>query len=120
VLARLVATIIVLVAFTLWMRSERGYLRGCNINCSTDISANRRYDALKSIPFRGNSLASVQVVCRIVACTKGFKCMASRGNKWALLGVVVAAVAIPVFGQESIRIPRIELEPSLEPGLSKD
>jgi hypothetical protein len=42
VLARLVATVIVLISVVLWLRSERNQSPACHPNCSTDFSAVRR------------------------------------------------------------------------------
>jgi hypothetical protein len=41
-LARLVATVIALIGFAVWLGSERSQQHGCRTNCPTDISASRR------------------------------------------------------------------------------
>jgi hypothetical protein len=41
-LAKLVVTVIVLMAFTIWLQSERHHSPACDVNCATDFSANRR------------------------------------------------------------------------------
>jgi hypothetical protein len=41
-LARLVVTVIVLIGFALWLKTERDASRGCGADCPTDISASRR------------------------------------------------------------------------------
>jgi hypothetical protein len=42
VLAKLVATVVILIGLTVWVRSERDQPRGCDINCPTDIPASPR------------------------------------------------------------------------------
>jgi hypothetical protein len=42
ILAKLVVTVIVLISFILWRMPDRSRLPGCQTNCATDISANRR------------------------------------------------------------------------------
>ena len=42
VLAKLVVTVIVLMAFTMWLQSEGHQSPACDVNCPTDFSANRR------------------------------------------------------------------------------
>jgi hypothetical protein len=41
-LAKLVVTLIVLMAFTIWLASERRQSPACNVNCPTDFSASRK------------------------------------------------------------------------------
>jgi hypothetical protein len=43
VLAKLVVTVILFLAFTTWVSFERDKAaRACNVNCPTDLSANRK------------------------------------------------------------------------------
>ncbi len=42
VLAKLVVTVVVLIALTIWLKLERSHLPSCDNNCPTDISAIRR------------------------------------------------------------------------------
>ena len=42
VLAKLVVIVIVLICFTVLLRSERSRSHGCYIDCPTDISASHR------------------------------------------------------------------------------
>ena len=42
VLAKLVVTVIVLICFTVWLRSERSHSRSCYIDCPTNISASHK------------------------------------------------------------------------------
>jgi hypothetical protein len=42
VLAKLVVTVVVLIALAIWLKLERSQLPNCGNNCPTDISASRR------------------------------------------------------------------------------
>ena len=42
VLAKLVVTVIVMIAFTFWLAIERAHTAHCEKDCPTDISASRR------------------------------------------------------------------------------
>jgi hypothetical protein len=43
VLAKLVVTVIVLIALAIWLKLDRSHLPGCSSsNCPTDISASRK------------------------------------------------------------------------------
>ena len=44
VLAKLVVTVIVLIALAIWLKLDRSHLPRCSSNCPTDISANRKID----------------------------------------------------------------------------
>jgi hypothetical protein len=42
VLAKLVVTVVVMIAFTFWLSMERAHTAHCPKDCATDISASRR------------------------------------------------------------------------------
>jgi hypothetical protein len=41
-LARLVATVVILIGLAIWLKAERNKLFGCHVNCPTDFSASSK------------------------------------------------------------------------------